>query len=153
MIGIGNFIDERKRDAVAQDYRARLSGQRGFGSSRGEHSRTLYMETPVAKAASSDTEKDTEIRRLKRELARVSEEREICQKTTAYSPGMQSEWSHWFESNDDDICGRVSGSVFHPCDVPPPAHPVERALGVAESTDERAETMQDRRPTELLQKA
>ncbi len=37
-----------------------------------------------AKAVSGDTEKDAEIRRLKRELVRVSEERDILKKATAY---------------------------------------------------------------------
>lgn len=37
-----------------------------------------------AKAAAGDTEKDAEIRRLKREFARVSEERDILKQATAY---------------------------------------------------------------------
>ena len=37
-----------------------------------------------AKVSSGEAEKDTEIRRLKRELARVSEERDILKKATAY---------------------------------------------------------------------
>ena len=37
-----------------------------------------------AKVASGDANKDAEIRQLKRELARVTEERDILKKATAY---------------------------------------------------------------------
>ncbi|ARO15325.1 transposase family protein [Ketogulonicigenium robustum] len=46
---------------------------------------SLYAwKRKFAKTASGETEKDAEIRRLKRELARVSEERDILKKATAY---------------------------------------------------------------------
>jgi len=46
---------------------------------------SLYAwKRKFAQAASGDAEKDAEIRRLKRELARVSEERDILKKATAY---------------------------------------------------------------------
>lgn len=46
---------------------------------------SLYAwKRKFTKAAAGDTEKDAEIRRPKRELARVSEERDILKKATAY---------------------------------------------------------------------
>jgi len=46
---------------------------------------SLYAwKRKFAKATSGDADKDAEIRRLKRELARVSEERDILKKATAY---------------------------------------------------------------------
>ena len=46
---------------------------------------SLYAwKRKFAKAATGETDKDVEIRRLKRELARVSEERDILKKATAY---------------------------------------------------------------------
>ena len=46
---------------------------------------SLYAwKKKFAKAGSGEAEKDVEIRRLKRELARVAEERDILKKATAY---------------------------------------------------------------------
>lgn len=83
-MGTGNFSDEFKRDAVAQiterGYPAgEVSGRLGVS----KHS--LYAwQRKFAKSVSGETEKDAEIRRLKRELVRVSEERDILKKATAY---------------------------------------------------------------------
>lgn len=79
-MGPGNFTDEFKRDAVAQiterGYPAKEVSERLRVSTH-----SLYAwKRKLAKAASGDTEKDAEIRRLKRELARVSEERDILKK-------------------------------------------------------------------------
>lgn len=76
-MGAGNFTDEFKRDAVAQitepGYRIKEVSER-LGVSR----RSRYgWKRKFAKAANGETEKDVEIRRLKRELARVLEERDI----------------------------------------------------------------------------
>jgi transposase len=76
-MGKPNFSDEFKRDAVAQiterGYRvAEVSERLGVS----QHS--LYAwKRQLAKAVSGDACKDAEIRQLKRELARVTEERDI----------------------------------------------------------------------------
>ena len=83
-MGTGNFSDDFKRDAVAQ------ITERGYPVSEvsdrlGVSKHSLYAwKRKFAKTASGETEKDAEIRRLKRELARVSEERDILKKVTAY---------------------------------------------------------------------
>ncbi|MCP1167329.1 IS3 family transposase [Limimaricola litoreus] len=74
------FSDEFKRDAVAQiterGYPVREVSQR-----LGVSPYSLYAwKKKFAKASSGEAEKDTEIRRLKKELARVSEERDILKK-------------------------------------------------------------------------
>lgn len=83
-MGTVNFSDDFKRDAVAQ------ITERGYpvkevSARLGVSQHSLYAwKRKFAKAASGDTEKDAEIRRLKRELARVAEERDILKKATAY---------------------------------------------------------------------
>jgi transposase-like protein len=90
-MGKPNFSDEFKRDAVAQiterGYRvAEVSERLGVS----QHS--LYAwKRQLAKVVSGDASKDAEIRQLKRELARVTEERDILKKPPRISPGMQSE--------------------------------------------------------------
>jgi transposase len=80
MMGTGNFTDEFKRDAVAQ------ITERGYpikevSKRHGVSLHSLYAwKRKFAKAATGETDKDVEIRRLKRELARVSEERDIPKK-------------------------------------------------------------------------
>ncbi len=91
MMGTGNFTDDFKRDAVAQiaerDYPAKEVSAR-----LGVSTHSLYAwKRKFAKAVSGDAEKDVEIRRLKRELVRVLEERDILKKPPRISPGMQSE--------------------------------------------------------------
>lgn len=83
-MGTGTFSDDFKRDAVAQ------ITERGYPvsevSERLEVSKhSLYAwKRKFSKAASGETAKDVEIRTLKRELARVCEERDILKKATAY---------------------------------------------------------------------
>lgn len=83
-MGTGNFTDDVKRDAVA------LITERGYpvkevSARLGVSTHSLYAwKRKFATAVSGDTEKDAEIRRLKRELVRVSEERDILKKATAY---------------------------------------------------------------------
>jgi transposase len=48
-----------------------------------QHSLYQWKKT-FGKAHSGDTEKDAEIRRLEKELLRVTEERDILKKATAY---------------------------------------------------------------------
>jgi transposase len=84
MMGTGNFTDDFKRDAVAQ------ITERGYpvkevSERLGVSKHSLYAwKRKFAKPASDDSEKDAEIRRLKRELLRVTEERDILKKVTAY---------------------------------------------------------------------
>lgn len=72
-MGTGNFTDEFKRDAVAQ------ITERGYpikevSERLGVSLHSLYAwKRKFAKAATGETDKDVEVRRLMRELARVSE--------------------------------------------------------------------------------
>ena len=67
------FNDDFKRDAIAKVSR-QLSGS--------QHS--LYTWRKKSSQPSGDDDKDAEIRRLKGELVRVTEERDILKKATAY---------------------------------------------------------------------
>lgn len=79
------FSDEFKRGAVAQiterGYPVREVSER-LGVSR--YSLYAWKKKKFAKVSSGEAEKDTETWRLKKELARVSEERDILRKATAY---------------------------------------------------------------------
>lgn len=83
-MGTGNYTDQFKQDAVAQ------ITERGYpikevSERLGVSLHSLYAwKRKFGKTTVGDTEKDVEIRRLKRELARVSEERDILKKATAY---------------------------------------------------------------------
>lgn len=89
-MGKANFSDEFKRDAVVQiterGYRvAEVSERLGVT----QHS--LYAWKRQFAQRPEDRSKDAEIRQLKRELQRVTEERDILKKPPRISPGMQSE--------------------------------------------------------------
>mgnify|MGYP001404839146 CR=1 FL=1 len=78
-----NFSDDLKRDAVAQ------ITERGYPVSEGlkrlgvsPHSLCAWKKKFSAPAGGDD--KDAEIRRLKTELTRVTEERDTLKKATAY---------------------------------------------------------------------
>ncbi|WP_421904996.1 IS3 family transposase [Mameliella sp.] len=74
------FSDEFKRDAVAQ-ITERGYPVREVSERLGVSAYSLYAwKKKFAKASSGEAEKDAEIRRLKKELARVSEERDILKK-------------------------------------------------------------------------
>ncbi|WP_458733052.1 IS3 family transposase [Sphingobium xenophagum] len=79
-MGKPNFSDEFKRDAVAQ------ITERGYPVAEvsqrlGVSQHSLYAwKRQLAKVVSGDASKDAEIRQLKRELARVTEERDILKK-------------------------------------------------------------------------
>ena len=83
-MGTGNFTDDFKRDAVAQ------ITERGYpvkevSERLGVSTHSLYAwKRKFAESVSGDSEQDAEIRRLKRELLRVTEERDILKKVTAY---------------------------------------------------------------------
>jgi transposase len=84
MMGKPNFSEAFKRDAVAQ------ITERGYPVAEvsqrlGVSAHSLYAwKRQLAKVISGDVGKDAEIRQLKRELARVTEERDILKKATAY---------------------------------------------------------------------
>lgn len=78
-----NFSDDFKRDAVLQ------ITERGYPVSEvsrrlGVSPHSLYAWKKKFSQPSGSDDKDAEIRRLKRELMRVTEERDILKKATAY---------------------------------------------------------------------
>lgn len=76
-MGTGNFTDDSKRDAVAPITKRGYPGGEG-SEGLGVSKHPLYAWIRKFTTAASDgTERDAEIRRLKRELARVSEETDI----------------------------------------------------------------------------
>ena len=85
-MGKANFSDEFKRDAVRQ------MTERGYPVAEvsqrlGVSPHSLYeWRKKFSKPATSSGEDDqaAEVRRLKRELARVTEERDILKKAAAY---------------------------------------------------------------------
>ncbi|EZP79903.1 Transposase [Novosphingobium resinovorum] len=85
-MGKPNFSDEFKRDAVAQ------ITERGYPVAEvsqrlGVSQHSLYAwKRQLAKVVSGDASKDAEIRQLKRELARVTEERDILKNGPGLSP-------------------------------------------------------------------
>ena len=85
-MGTSNYSDEFKRDAV-QQIRVRGYPVREVSQRLGVSSHSLYkwmklFAEPAPWASGVDHE--AENRRLKRELARVTEERDILKKATAY---------------------------------------------------------------------
>ena len=84
-MGKFNFSDEFKREAVAQIV------ERGYSTAEvsqrlGVSTHSLYAwkkQFSNSKRLAEDN-RDAEIRQLKRELARVTEERDILKKATAY---------------------------------------------------------------------
>jgi len=85
-MGTSTFSYDFKRDAVAQ------ITERGYPVSEvserlGVSKHSLYAwKRKFGKSASGETEKDAEIRMLKRELARVSEERDILKNCRGLQP-------------------------------------------------------------------
>ena len=92
MMSSNRFSDDFKRDAVAQiterGYPVReVSGWLGVGPY------SLYAwKKMFAKASSGESEKDIEIRRLKRKLVRVSEERDILEMGEPSPPSVRGQW-------------------------------------------------------------
>jgi len=82
-MGKANFSDEFKRDAKAQiterGYRVAEVSERP-----GVSPHSLYAWKRQFRKQPADGSKDAEIRQLKRELLRVTEERDILKKATAY---------------------------------------------------------------------
>jgi transposase len=82
-MGKANFSDDFKRDAVAQ------ISERGYPVAEvsqrlGVSQHSLYEWKKKFSQPSGGDDKDAEISRLKRELTRVTEERDILKKATAY---------------------------------------------------------------------
>jgi transposase-like protein len=128
-MGKPNFSDEFKRDAVVQ------ITERGYPVAEvsqrlGVSPHSLYAwKKQFATVTSGDANKDAEIRQLKHELARVTEERDILKKPPRISPGMPSEIR---------LCRRASEPVWRPRDVPVPGDPAQRLLCLAQSAAEPA---------------
>ncbi len=87
--------------------------------------------------------KDVEIRQLKRELLRVTEERDILKKPPRISPGMQSEIR---------VRYRASHAVFGARNVRVSAHPAQRLLRLVEEPAEQT-AKEDVRQTQLIRHA
>lgn len=85
-MGKANFSDEFKRDAVEQivvrGYPVREVSER-LGVSTHSLYKWMKLYSPSSKTASA-VDHEAENRRLKRELARVTEERDILKKAAAY---------------------------------------------------------------------
>jgi transposase len=85
MMGKAKFSDAFKRDAVVQITErgypiAEVSKRLGVS----QHSLYAWKRKFVKASGSGDDDQAAEIRRLKRELARMTEERDILKKATAY---------------------------------------------------------------------
>lgn len=86
------FTDEFKRDAVAQIVErgysvAEISKRLGVS----QHSLYGWKKKYSGPKGAVEDNRDAEIRRLKRDLARVTEERDILKKPQRISPRMPSE--------------------------------------------------------------
>ena len=82
-MGKASFSEDFKRDAVAQ------ITERGYPVAEvskrlGVSQHSLYAWRKKFSQPSGGDDKDAEIRQLKRELGRVTEERDILKKATAY---------------------------------------------------------------------
>jgi transposase-like protein len=123
-MGKVNFSDNFKRDAVLQ------ITERGYPVSEvsqrlgvSQHSLYAWKRKFSTSPASGDDDQAAEIRRLKKELVRVTEERDILKKPPRTSPGMQDEVC---------VCRRASPAVFGSGDVSLSAHTSERFLRLAQ---------------------
>ena len=140
-MGSNTYSDDFKRDAVAQ-ITERGYPVREVSDRLGVSAYSLYAwNKKFAKAASGDASSDAEIRRLKRELARVTEERDILKKGEPCAPLVQAHWRARISpgmQSEIRVCGRASRVVFGAGNVSVPSHPSEWFLCVAEGTFERA---------------
>jgi transposase-like protein len=135
-MGKGGFSDDFKRDGVVQII------ERGYtvaevSNRLGVSLHSLYAWKKKYSQPAGGGDRDAEIRRLKRELTRVTEERDILKKPPRISPGMQSEIR---------VRCRASPPVCSACDVSLPAHPPQRLLCLAQEPVEQ--TGPGRRPSD-----
>lgn len=120
-MGKPNFSEDFKRDAVHQiterGYPVREVSER-LGVST--HSLYKWMKL-YAQAASqaSSVDHEAENRRLKRELARMTEDRDILKKRPRTSQRMQGEVR---------VYRRAPPTIFGASNVPLPQHPSQRVL-------------------------
>lgn len=85
-MGSNIYSDDFKRDAVAQ-ITERGYPVREVSDRLGVSAYSLYAwKKKFSKSASGDATNDAEIRRLKRELARVTEERDILKNHSGSAP-------------------------------------------------------------------
>ena len=88
-MGKANFSDDFKRDAVAQ-ITERAYPVAEVSRRLGVSPHSLYAWKKKLELPEGD-DKNAEVRRLKRELQRVTEERDILKKPPRISPRMQSD--------------------------------------------------------------
>ncbi len=123
-MGTSNYSDEFKRDAVQQitvrGYPVREVARRLGVSSHSLYKWLKLFGEPVAKSV--DVDHEAENRRLKRELARVTEERDILKKQRRTSRASPSEIR---------LYPGASGRVRRPGHVPGAAGPLLRLLCMA----------------------
>ncbi|MBB3622553.1 transposase [Novosphingobium capsulatum] len=95
-MGKPNFSDEFKRDAVAQ------ITERGYPVAEvsqrlGVSQHSLYAwKRQLGRQVSGDASKDADIRQLKRELARVTEERDILKNGRAFGLPVRGRNGSWY---------------------------------------------------------
>jgi transposase len=95
-MGTGNFSDEFKRDAVAQITErgypvAEVSKRLGVS----QHSLYAWRRKFSTPSGSTDGDQAAEIRRLKKELARVTEERDILKTPATVFSGGELPMAYW----------------------------------------------------------
>ena len=118
-MGKANFSDDFKRDAVRQITERRYAVAE-VSKRLGVSAHSLYgWRKKYASDVSKGGVQADEIRQLKRELARVTEERDIQKKWPRTSPRMQSEVR---------VRCRASPAVLRAHHVPVRAHPSQRLL-------------------------
>lgn len=85
-MGTSNYSDESKRDAVQQISVRGYPGLGGFAAIGGEFALALQVDEALRRTCprGPTVDHEAENRRLKRELARVTEERDILRKATAH---------------------------------------------------------------------
>ena len=130
-MGKANFTEDFKRDTVLQITErgypvAEVAARLAISKYSLYEWRKRYGK-PAAMAR--DDDQAAEVRRLKRELQRVTEERDILKKRPRTSPRMQSEVR---------VHRRASPAVFDPRHVSVPACPAQRLLRLAEGPAEQA---------------
>jgi len=135
-----DFSDEFKRHAVTQ------ITERGYPVAEvsqrlGVSQHSLYAwKRQLGRQVSGDAGKDAEIRQLKRELARVTEERDILKKPPRIPPGMQSEIGvHCRASRSFWRAGNVPippcAAEWLPCMAEEPAEPAGSGRYSADGAD------------------
>jgi len=82
-MGKANFSDDFKRDAVRQ-ITERSYPVKEVSERLGVSTHSLYAWKKKFSQSSDSDDQASEVRRLKKELARVTEERDILKKATAY---------------------------------------------------------------------